>query len=122
MTPSEELAQAEWLAPWEPLDSSSAAPHERALARAHQTLPPEHALSAALGTHAARALAIRNDDVPDCLFLLTNPERFCVLNVAQLAKAAANITPVLFDSFADFHEACMLPDHLEFTDADVDDG
>jgi hypothetical protein len=116
MTPSEEVAQAEWLAPWEPLDARTAAAREQALAHALQQLPPDHAL---FGTAGARAIAARNDDVPDDLFLLANPERFCLVNVAQLGKAPATATLVLFETFAEFHEACMLPDHLEFTDSDV---
>jgi hypothetical protein len=115
MTLTEELARAEWLIPWEPLEPAAARERESVLARA---LGPGHPLHA-LVEHDPIAIAARTDEVSDTLFLLGPEARLCVLPLAQLGKFRSEAELDSFETFAEFQEACMWPDHLEYTDEDV---
>jgi hypothetical protein len=115
MTLTEELARAEWLIPWQPLEPAAARERESALTRAVSPGHPLHALV----EHAPIAIAARIDDVSDTLFLLGPEARLCVLPLAQLSKLREQAELGIFSNFAEFREACMWPDHLEYTDEDV---
>jgi len=115
MTLTEELAHAEWLIPWQPLEPAAARERERALGRALGAGHPLHALL----EHGPIAIAARSDDVSDTLFLLGPEARLCVLPLAQVAKLRSEAELGTFTTFEDFREACMWPDHLEHTDEDT---
>jgi hypothetical protein len=111
MALSDDLAGLEWLPPWAPVDAARARECEHELER---RLGPQHALRG----RVVRALARRIDEVPDTLFLLREPD--CLWLVPATGSLAANGGELAtFEDIAGFATACMLPDHLEYTDDDV---
>jgi len=138
MTLEEELSALTWLAPWIKLDFDETQVYERALAR---SLVPEHALHG----RAAKAVAVRFDDdlrdhdddedtdaaaasagaasrgADEALFLMDGPEpRLYVVNLASAGgRTAESPFYSAFESAREFEHACMLPDHLEYSDEDV---
>ena len=110
----DEWTNFEWLEPWAPLADPQARERERQLA---SSLVPEHPLYG----RSARALGARLDDAAQSLFALEAPAELCVVSLGAVRKSSAE-SPFFsaFESLADFRQACMLPDHLEHTDDDVD--
>lgn len=142
MTLHEELSALIWLAPWAKLEAEAeeTRQYEHALARG---LVREHPLYG----RSAKAVAARvHDDLDDLLdddavdedvsddhedsgiradaeevlFLVDGPDQLCVVNLASAGKRTAD-SPFFsaFDSAAEFEQACLLPDHLEYSDHDV---
>jgi len=109
-----DLTAFEWLEPWSALPDAQARERERQL---QILLIPEHPLHG----RPARALAERGDDAPDTLFALDAPVELCVVSLSSVRKRTAS-SPFfsVFESLTEFREACMLPDHLEYTDDDVE--
>ena len=109
-----DLTDFEWLEPWAPLAAAQASERQRQL---QSSLIPEHPLHG----RPARALGERADDEGDTLLALENPAELCVVSLAGVGKRSAT-SPFfsVFESLAEFREACMLPDHLEHTDSDTE--
>ena len=109
-----DLTGFEWLEPWSALPDARARERERQL-QSH--LIPDHPLHG----RPARALAERRDDAPDTLFALESPVELCVVSLGAVRKRSAS-SPFfsVFESLTEFREACMLPDHQEYTDSDVE--
>lgn len=124
MALSDDLSTLAWLTPWAPLTEASAQACQTRLVRATSPGHPLHGV-------AARAVAARHDepdeqsptDIQDVLFLLSDPERLCVVNLPAGQKRAADETDIpvfsAFESVEAFHDAYMMPDHLEYSDDDV---
>ena len=114
MTLHDDLSSVTWLAPWAQLSPEAAGAHERKLQSILSAGHPLHG-------RAARALAARSDEeAGDVLFLVSGPDELCVVNLGGAGKRSA--TSPYFASFAsaeEFEQACMLPDHLEYTDEDI---
>ena len=109
MTLLDDLSSVTWLVPWERVTPEAARTHERALQKSLSEAHPLHG-------RAARALAARNDDAGDVLFVVEAPDELCVVNLSGSPSSP------FFASFAsaeEFEQGCMLPDHLEHTDDDV---
>ena len=114
MTLLDDLSSVTWLEPWARLTPEAASAHERTLQSSLAEVHPLHG-------RAARALAVRNDDAGDVLFVLEAPDELCVVNLGGALKRSA--TSPYFASFAsveEFEQGIMLPDHLEHTDEDID--
>jgi hypothetical protein len=112
----DELAKLSWLEPWAPLSPEDAREREADLAACLVEAHPLHGRS-------ARALAARTDEASDVLFLVTSPEQLAVVNLVPARKGKGTAHAPFFmlhDSVEEFEQACMLPDHLEYSDADTD--
>lgn len=129
MALSDELSSLEWLAPWTPLDAPQARACEQRVSRSTR---PGHALHEI----SLIAIAARRDDpdehgelledIEDVLFLTSSEDQLYVVNLPERAAAGKNAKTAadspLFTAFASveaFHDAYMLPDHLELSDEDV---
>jgi hypothetical protein len=111
---SAEVSELEWLEPWCALTGPQARERERQLAA---LLIPEHPLHG----RNARALGAREDEAEETLFALEGPDELCVVNLSATRKRSADSPHfTAFESLEDFRQGCMLPDHLEATDEDVD--
>ena len=110
-----QLLELDWLEPWALLSAARAAQAERVLTAA---LTPAHPFSG----RALRAVAARVD-CDDVLFWVDAPEALVVQRLppdkaARLDAAAS----MIFASVQEFIEACLQPDHLEYTDRDEEEG
>jgi hypothetical protein len=98
-----EIPASQWLDPWIPVSSGGALERELAM-----ELPSRHILK---GVHL-RAIARRTDN-DDVLFQLTGHEKpLAVVQLTYRHESDAQLPwTVLFDSWEDWVENCMQPDH-----------
>jgi hypothetical protein len=109
----DDLSELTWLPPWTALAPADAAQHELTLSKVVCDQHPLHG-------RGGKAVASRIDDADDVLFVVSEPDALCVVNLASATKPSAT-RPffMLFSAVSEFEQGCMLPDHLEYTDEDV---
>ena len=108
-----EFEGLEWLEPWTPVPDRDREEMERELTR---ELRPGHVL---FGRNA-RAIGQREDQ-DDVVFVVDGPKQFAVVHLTYARETHPDWPHTLvFESLEEFVEGCMLPDHEEFTDEDVD--
>ena len=108
MTAPRDWSRRKWLSPWEPLQAARARERERRLTR---HVKAGHPLRASV-----RALASREDDAQTTLFVHDDSDQLYVVAMGQLGKLSPDrLVLSTFDSFEEFSEACMLPDHEKHT-------
>jgi hypothetical protein len=110
---SSRLDDIEWLEPWIGVEDRARESTERELTR-------ELAAGHVLFGRKARAVG-RRQDQDDVLFALDGPRQFAVVHLTYARETRPEFPHTLvFESIQEFVEGCMLPDHEEFTDEDVD--
>ena len=103
----------EWLEPWAPVDELLRDALERELDR---ELVAGHVLFG----REIRALARRHDR-DDVLFVAESPRQFAVVHLTYARETRPEWPhAMIFGSLQEFAEGCMVPDHEELTDEDVD--
>ena len=101
----------DWLMPWQPLTRERAERCERAL-------PRELTAGHPLAGRVVRAIAARVD-CDDVLYWVGDPEELAVVRLRHKpARTLDAVGCMRFTSVAEFVQACLEPDHLEFTEAD----
>ncbi len=100
-----QMPPSQWLDPWIPVSSGGALERELAM-----ELPARHVLKGA----RVRAIARRVDN-DDVLFQLTGHEKpLAVVQLSYRHESDPQLPwTVLFDSWEDWVENCMEPDHEE---------
>jgi hypothetical protein len=113
MTPPATIDDVIWLEPWALLEAQGRDALERELRR---ELIAGHVLFG----REARAIA-RREDQDDVLFMVEAPEQLAVVHLTYVRDTRPEFPhTMIFETIAQFIEACMLPDHAELTDDDVD--
>jgi hypothetical protein len=106
------IDEVTWLEPWARLEEQDQDVLERELRR---ELIAGHVLFG----RDARAIA-RRDDQDDVLFLVEAPPQLAVVHLTYVRESRPEFPhTMLFETIAEFAEACMLPDHAELTDDDI---
>ena len=99
----------EWLEPWVPVADQDREGMERELTH-------ELAAGHVLFGRKARAIGRRNDQ-DDVLFVVDGPRQFAVVHLTYARETRPEWPhTIVFESVQEFVEACMLPDHEEYTD------